>query len=86
MTPLITIHPNPITNGVINLHLVNQPAGTYGIRLLNPLGQTIVSRQVTRAKGTTTEQIKWNYYLAHGTYQLQVSKPHGEVKVIRVMY
>ncbi len=86
ITPEIKIYPNPIRDGVINLHLVNQPAGTYYIRLLNPLGQTIVAKQVTRAQGSTIEHIQWNYNLAHGTYQLQVTKPNGELKVISVIY
>jgi hypothetical protein len=86
ITPEIKIYPNPIRDGVINLHLINQPAGTYYIRLLNPLGQTIVAKQVTRAQGSTIEHIQWNYNLAHGTYQLQVTKPNGELKVINVIY
>ena len=85
-TPAITIYPNPITNGVINLHLVNQPSGMYGIRLLNPLGQIIVSKQISHLEGNSTEQIHWDYNLAHGAYQLEVIKPDGGVKVIKVMY
>ncbi|MEO7048010.1 MAG: hypothetical protein ABI091_22110 [Ferruginibacter sp.] len=85
-TPQITIHPNPITDGVINLHLINEPAGMYGIRLLNPLGQTIVSKQVSHAGGTSTQKIEWNYNLAHGVYQLEVTRPDASVKVIKVMY
>ena len=85
-TPNIIIYPNPITNGVINLHLINQPGGKYGIRLLNPLGQIIVSKQISRDEGSSTEQIQWNYNLAHGTYQLEVIRPDGGVKVIKVMY
>ena len=85
-TPEITIHPNPITNGMINLQLINQPGGKYGIRLLSPVGQVIVTKQITHAEGNSTEQIKWNYNLAHGIYQLEITKPGGEVKVIKVMY
>ena len=47
----ITIRPNPITDGIIHLQLVNQPAGKYGIRLMNTLGQVIVSKQITHAGG-----------------------------------
>ena len=86
IAPQIMIYPNPITNGVINLWFTNQPAGKYGIRLLNPLGQVIVSRQVQRAEGNNAESIKWDYNLAHGVYQLEVTKPNGEIKVIKVMY
>lgn len=85
-TPEITIHPNPITNGMINLQLINQPAGRYGIRLLNPLGQVIISKQISYLEGTNTETLKWDYNLAHGIYQLEVTKPNGEVTVIKVMY
>jgi hypothetical protein len=58
----------------------------YGIRLLNPLGQVIVAKQASHAGGNGTENIKWDYNLAHGVYQLEVTKPNGEVAVIKVMY
>src|SRR5690606_27208814 len=29
IAPKITVYPNPNVNGVINVHLVNQPAGNY---------------------------------------------------------
>jgi hypothetical protein len=83
---LITIYPNPITNGIINVQMINMPAGKYGIRLMNHLGQIIVSKQVERMEGSNTEAIKWNYNLAHGVYQLEIIKPDGGVKIIKVMY
>ena len=86
MVSEITIYPNPVTNGKINLQLTNQPAGIYGIRLLNPLGQVIVSKSVTHAEGSSSQSIPWDYNLAHGVYQLEVTKPDGDVKVIKVMY
>jgi hypothetical protein len=84
--PSIGIYPNPITDGIIHLQLVNQPKGRYGLRLLNPLGQTIIAKQVEHAGGNATENIKWDYNLAHGVYQLQVLKPDGKIQVIKVMY
>jgi hypothetical protein len=84
--PSIGIYPNPITDGIIHLQLVNQPKGRYGLRLLNPLGQTIIAKQVEHAGGNATENIKWDYNLAHGVYQLQVLKPNGKTEVIKVMY
>ena len=82
----ITIHPNPITDGIIHLQLVNQPGGRYGIRLLNKLGQVIQSRQIEHTEGSSTELIKWDYKLAHGIYQLEVTRPDGSVKDINVLY
>jgi len=84
--PLITVYPNPITNGIINLQFINQPAGKYGIRLMNPLGQIIISKQIQRMDGSNTENIQWNYNLAHGVYQLEVTYPNGDVKIIKLMY
>jgi hypothetical protein len=84
--PTISIYPNPITNGVINLQLLNMPAGKYGIRLMNQLGQIIVSKQVVRMNGSSTERIQWNYNLSHGIYHLEVILPTGEVKMIKVLY
>ena len=82
----ITIYPNPITDGMIHLQLMNQPEGKYGMRLLNKLGQVIVSRQINHAEGSSTELIKWDFNLAHGMYQLEVTKPDGSVKDINVLY
>jgi hypothetical protein len=86
VTPLITVYPNPIVNGVINVHLVNQPAGTYKLRLLNALGQTMVAKQVTREKGTSIEPLTWDYKLARGNYRIEITKPDGGVKLITVVY
>ena len=82
----ITISPNPIRDGMIHLQFMNQPEGKYSIRLLNKLGQVIVSRQISHAEGSSTELIKWDYNLAHGMYQLEVTRPDGSIKDINVMY
>ena len=82
----ITISPNPITDGMIHLQLMNEPAGKYGIRLMNKLGQVIVSKQMSHAEGSSTELIKWDFNLAHGMYQLEVTKPDGGIKNINVLY
>ena len=82
----ITIYPNPITDGVIHLQLTNQPQGKYDIRLPNKIGQVMISKQINHTEGSSTELIKWDYNMAHGLYQLEVSKPDGTQKSINVMY
>ncbi len=82
----ITIYPNPITDGMIHLQFMNEPEGKYGIRLLNKLGQIILRKEVTRMDGSNTELIKWDFNLAHGMYQLEITKPDGGTKTINVMY
>lgn len=82
----ITIYPNPIVNGIIHLQFINQPAGKYGIRLMNQLGQVIVAKQVERMNGSNTETLTWDYNLSHGIYQLEITQPDGKLKVIKVIY
>ncbi len=82
----ISVYPNPIVNGNVNLQLTNQPAGTYNVRLLNPLGQVVLTRQITHTEGSSTETIKWDYNFARGVYQLEINRPVGEVKTIKIMY
>ena len=82
----ITIYPNPITNGVVNVHLINQPSGNYKIRLLNQVGQVIVNKIVTHGLGNSIHPIDWDYKLARGMYQIEVTKPDGGVNLIKVVY
>lgn len=84
--PLITVFPNPVANGVINLKLENMPKGKYTVRLMNPGGQLILMETFDHAGGNYTEKIPWDYKMAHGHYKLEVKQPDGGVRVITVMY
>ena len=85
-SPLISIYPNPITNGIIHIRFNNQPAGAYALRLMNQLGQVILAEKVIHAGGNSNYPIKWDYNLAHGLYQLEIIKPGGGIKIIKVIY
>lgn len=74
----ITAYPNPITNRTINLQLVNQPAGTYNVELINNLGQVIFRSQIKHAGGSATQPLQLNNKPAQGVYQLKIS--NGETK------
>jgi len=82
----ISIYPNPITDAVIHLQFVNQQQGRYQIRLLNPAGQLILAKEISYAGGNGSEDIKWNYKMAHGMYQLEIIKPDKSVHIIKVIY
>jgi hypothetical protein len=82
----IIVYPNPVTDGILRLQFNSQPAGEYSVRLINKLGQVIVSKQINHAEGSSIEVIKGDYPLAHGMYRLEVTKPDAEAKVISVMY
>ncbi len=82
----ISIYPNPITDGIIRLQFLNQPKGKYNIRLMNNLGQLIMQRQMVFQEENFTVPINWNYNLSHGIYQLQVVRPDGSIKELKVLY
>lgn len=71
--PVVTIYPNPVENGIINLQMNNMPKGIYSIRLINSAGQTILNRQINHAEGTATEKISVNKI--NGSYIVEVTKP-----------
>ena len=81
----LTVYPNLILNGIINIQFTNQPQGVYGIRLLNNIGQTIVSKLITHIEGSGTEVIKMKSKTAKGIYQLEISKPGMETMVIKLL-
>jgi hypothetical protein len=84
--PEISVYPNPVSNGIISLQLNNQPAGKFGIRLLNKSGQVIMQKQIEHADGSSTEMITLDKYAPHGIYQLEVTKPDGSKQNINVVY
>jgi hypothetical protein len=82
----MNIYPNPVVDGILHLQLHNEPAGRYQLRLLNDIGQLIAAKEYVHGGGNGTATIKWNYHLAHGVYQLQITQPDQVIKIIRVLY
>ena len=85
-TPQITVYPNPVINRTINLQLNNLPDGSYDIRLLNKVGQGLLSKQIHHLQGNSIEPIQLDKYTPHGIYQLEVSSPDQPSKTIEVIY
>jgi len=82
----ITVFPNPILNGTINLQLTNQPEGIYYVNVTNQLGQSILHKQIVHSEGSSSESIELNKNLAHGMYQVNVTTSRNDLKVIKVLY
>ena len=66
------------------MQLTNQPKGNYGIRLLNLLGQVILSKQILNTNGGN-EVLKLDNNIAQGLYKLEVTKPDKEVVIINII-
>jgi len=82
----ISIFPNPIVNGSVNLRLTNQPEGIYQVRVVNQLGKPVLTQQITHNEGSSFETIQLPNNIAHGVYQVEVTTPGNETKVIKVIY
>lgn len=79
----IVVYPNPVQNGIVTLRLNDMPKGTYGVKLLNSLGQTVITRQIEHAGGNSTQTIGVNK--TKGTYMLEVIKPDNTKQINKVV-
>lgn len=80
---LMVIYPNPVQNGNIQLLLNNMPKGLYNVRLVNTSGQTILTKQINHAEGTSTETISVNRI--KGAYMLEVTRPDNSKETNKVI-
>ena len=85
-TGSISVYPNPVTTGQVNLQLNNQEAGVYSIRLITPIGQVVLAKKINHTGGNYTEKIDWDYQMPRGIYQLEVNSEKGDTKIIRIAY
>jgi len=72
--PGISVYPNPVTNGVINLQMNNMPQGWYNVRVVNNLGQIVLTKQINHATGSSTQAIQLGKWVK-GVYHMEVTKP-----------
>ena len=70
----VSVFPNPIAQGTINIKFSNESAGTYQIRLTNSVGEVIVSKILNQAFGNNKAILHCGR-LSKGIYQLEITKP-----------
>jgi hypothetical protein len=81
----ISVYPNPISNGKINIIFSNQPEGPYVIKLFNEGGELIIEQQIQYFGGNNTESIQLKKYLPHGIYELKATSPSGSQTIINII-
>jgi len=72
---LISVYPNPVVNGIINLQLSNQPKGIYTVRVFNNFGQMMHVTQIKHDGGNSTQTVQLKENISKGNYQLEVITP-----------
>lgn len=65
----ISIFPNPINDGMVNIHFTNKKIGKYNVKIVNNIGQTIKSENLQLQNATSTSILKVNNS-AKGNFQL----------------
>jgi hypothetical protein len=81
----IMIFPNPIINKTVNLLFISQPKGMYYIRITDQLGKPVLIKQLIRNNESDSETIPLDSNLSHGIYHIEIIKPGGEKKIIKMI-
>ena len=69
----IVVNLSPVTNGVLNLRLLNEPKGTYNIRLFSNAGQLLYSNKFEHPGGSLVQKIQLSSKMTSGIYLVQVT-------------
>lgn len=85
-TSKISVYPNPIKGGVINLQFQNELAGDYQLHLLNTSGQIILKKQIQYFGGNSHELIWLNSQISKGIYLLEIYNDGKKVFSEKMVY
>lgn len=72
---VITVSPNPVQGNFINIQFTQEPAGKYGVRLINIAGQVVYNRTMQHAGGSASQTFTLPSALVSGIYQLEILAP-----------
>ena len=81
----ITIYPNPIKEGKINIQMGNQPTGNYQLSITNNNGQVIYTGMVQNNSTKSTFLINLNTKAAKGIYNLQITTPQNKISTQKLI-
>jgi hypothetical protein len=81
----ISVYPNPVTNNVIGLQLNNLASGNYHVRLLNTVGQEMLTKTINHNGGSEAETMPLNKNIAKGSYYLELVSPDNTRTGLKVL-
>jgi hypothetical protein len=74
--PSVSVYPNPIVNGNVNVYFKNKANGKYSLNVVNSLGQVLHTSVVNVTNNNTLQPIKLAQ-LQTGKYNLQIVDEQG---------
>jgi hypothetical protein len=81
----ITVFPNPVKDGIVNLKFTAQQKGKYHLRLINSFGQTIITTHFDHTGSTGMLTILLPKDAAKGLYDLEITKPDNTKNILAVV-
>lgn len=70
--PMFSVHPNPVKNKIIQLHIMGQEEGEYRLSLVNSVGQVVHDSKVTIAAGNSVIPV-YLKNISKGIYYLKLT-------------
>lgn len=83
--PVISIFPNPISDGVINLKMINISKGNYAVSVINGMGQIVKSETIVNTDNNFMKSIKIEQNSPAGNYSVIITGPEGRVTTLPVI-
>ena len=81
----ISIYPNPVTGNSIGMSMTNMAQGIYQVRLINTIGQTVMTKRINHSTGNSMETLTPDNQLTTGIYQLEVIAPDKRISSTKVI-
>jgi hypothetical protein len=60
---------------MINVQMINQPKGKYVFRLINNLGQAVMTREIMHQVGSSIELLRLPKNIVDKSFKLNVTRP-----------
>ena len=83
--PDISIYPNPITSGNINVQFTNMQKGMYTLKLISSAGQTVMISQLDHPGGSAVRPVSIGRSLSKGSYRLRIIQPDGTMSTQQIL-
>ena len=77
----ITVYPNPVMDGNMNVHFANAAKGGYTASIINKSGQTVMVQTLSISEGSSVKTMRLSAAIPAGSYQLKVQQPDGKTIV-----
>ncbi len=76
--PGMSISPNPVSGGILNIRFANQPKGTYLIKVTNKIGQLMYTGSIQISNSNTIHSVQLDPNTAGGSYQVTITDGAGK--------